>query len=151
MITPEREAEILRLHLAEKWPVGTIAKQLDLHHTTIRRVLHQGGVDQDVLRMRRSMIDPFIPLIRETLEKFPTLRASRLHQMVKERGYTGGEDHFRHVIAQYRPRRSVEAFLRLSTLPGEEAQVDWGHFGRIVVGKASRPLMAFVMVLSFCR
>lgn len=151
MITPEREAEILRLHLAEKWPVGTIARQLGLHHTSVRRVLHQGGIEGAALRMRRSKIDPFVPLIRETFEKYPGLCASRLYQMVKERGYVGSEGHFRHVVAQYRPKRAAEAFLRLATLPGEEAQVDWGHFGRIVVGKAHRTLMAFVMVLSFCR
>jgi hypothetical protein len=34
-ISKEREAEILRLHYAEKWPVGTIAKQLGLHHCTV--------------------------------------------------------------------------------------------------------------------
>ena len=38
MIRPEREAEILRLHHAEKWPVGTIASQLHIHHSTVRRV-----------------------------------------------------------------------------------------------------------------
>jgi predicted DNA-binding protein (UPF0251 family) len=37
------EAEILRLHNAEHWPVGTIAKQLRVHHSTVRRVLAQAG------------------------------------------------------------------------------------------------------------
>lgn len=37
------------------------------------------------------------------------------------------------------------------TLPGEQAQVDWGHFGHLVIGRARRPLMAFVMVLSHSR
>ena len=41
--------------------------------------------------------------------------------------------------------------LRLSTLPGEQGQVDWGHFGKLRVGKAERNLMAFVMVLSWSR
>ena len=44
-----------------------------------------------------------------------------------------------------------EAYLRLKTLPGEQAQVDWGHFGTITIGRATRPLMAFVMVLSWSR
>src|SRR5262249_5154475 len=42
-------------------------------------------------------------------------------------------------------------YLRLSSLPGEQAQVDWGHFGHLVIGRARRPLMAFVMVLSYSR
>jgi hypothetical protein len=36
-------------------------------------------------------------------------------------------------------------------LPGEQAQCDWAHFGSITIGKAIRPLMAFVMVLSYSR
>ena len=42
MIPADREAEILRLHHVEKWPIGTIAAQLHLHHSTVRRVLAQG-------------------------------------------------------------------------------------------------------------
>jgi hypothetical protein len=39
----------------------------------------------------------------------------------------------------------------LKTLPGEQAQVDWAHFGKLRVGQAERPLWAFVMVLSYSR
>ena len=71
--------------------------------------------------------------------------------MVKARGYTGAPDHFRHRIAQLRPRRPREAYLRLRTLPGEQSQVDWAHFGKLTIGRAERPLMAFVLVLSYSR
>src|SRR4029079_6131971 len=37
--TPELEAEIVRLHYAEHWPVGTIATQLEAHPDVVRRVL----------------------------------------------------------------------------------------------------------------
>jgi IS30 family transposase len=40
-ITKEKEADILRYHLVEKWPIGTIATQLGVHHDTIHRVLYQ--------------------------------------------------------------------------------------------------------------
>ena len=89
--------------------------------------------------------------MRETLAKFPTLTASRLHAMVQERGYAGGADYFRHIVARHRPRPPAEAYLRLRTLPGEQVQVDWGHFGHLQIGRARRPLMAFVMVLSYSR
>jgi hypothetical protein len=65
--------------------------------------------------------------------------------------YRGSGDHFRLLIACYRPRPAAEAYLRLRSLPGEQAQVDWGHFGHLVIGRARRPLMAFVMVLSYSR
>jgi transposase len=151
MISPEREAEILRLHHAEKWPVGTIASQLRVHHSTVRRVLAQAGAIGAQEMSRPSIVDAFVPFIKQTLDKYPRLRASRLYAMVRERGYTGAPDYFRHIVSRHRPRPSAEAYLRLRTLPGEQAQVDWGHFGKVVIGNATRPLMAFVMVLSYSR
>jgi transposase len=87
----------------------------------------------------------------ETLEKFPKLTAMRLYAMARERGYPGGPDHFRRVVARHRPRKPAEAYQRLATLPGEEAQVDWAHFGSVQVGRAKRKLYAFVFVLSWSR
>lgn len=71
--------------------------------------------------------------------------------MVRERGYAGSVSHFRHQVARLRPRPAAEAYLRLQTLPGEQAQVHWAHFGEIPIGRARRRLVAFVMVLSWSR
>ena len=151
MISRALEAEILRLHHAEHWPVGTLARQLQVHHATVRRVLAQAGVAVVAQVVRASMVDPYLPFMLEILTRYPTLRASRLYRMVRERGYAGGPEHFRAIVARYRPRPAAEAYLRLRTLPGEQGQVDWAHFGRLRVGRAERPLMAFVMVLSYSR
>ena len=151
-INDERRAQILRYHFVEHWRVGTIARQLGVHHSTVERVLGEAGVERERRRPRRpSKLDPYIAFITETLERFPTLTAARLFDMVKARGYPGGPDHFRHRIAQMRPRRPREAYLRLRTLAGEQAQVDWAHFGKLTIGRAERPLMAFVLVLSYSR
>jgi len=149
-ITPEQEAQVLRYHHVEKWRIGTIARQLHIHHYSVERVLRQEGVPV-IGNARQSIIDLYLPFVRETLEKFPTLTASRLYIMCKERGYTGGPSHFRYLVGHHRPRPVAEAYLRLVTLPGEQAQVDWGHFGHLEIGRARRPLMAFVMVLSWSR
>jgi transposase len=152
MVTPpDIEAQILRYYHAEKWTMGTIARQLQVHHGVVRRVLAQAGLPRLGPPPRPSQIDAYLPFIRQTLEKFPTLTASRLFMMAHERGYRGGPDHFRHLISCHRPRPKAEAYLRLRCLPGEQAQVDWGHFGHLDIGRARRPLMAFVMVLSHSR
>lgn len=151
MISPERTAEILRLYHAEKWKPGTLARQLGVHHTTVRRVLAEAGQAPGLISARPSMADPFVPLIRATLEKYPTLRASRIYEMARSRGYGGGPDHFRHIVALHRPRPVAEAYLRLRTLPGEQGQVDWGYFGKLKIGRAERALWGFVMVLSYSR
>ncbi len=149
-VARETEAAILRLFHVEKWPITTIATQLDVHHSVVKRVLEQDGVSAEKLIIRRSMSDPFIPFIQETLKKYPKLTSTRLHEMVKARGYLGGASRFREIVAKHRPHHA-EAFLRLRTLPGEQAQVDWAHFGKIKIGKAERRLLGFVMVLSWSR
>lgn len=150
-ISEELRAKILRYHHVEQWPIGTISTQLSVHHTTIKRVLAEAGIPKKKLLVQGSIIEPFIPYILEQLEQYPKLTAKRLYNMVKERGYPGGDDHFRHLISLYRQRPPAEAFLRLRTLPGEQAQVDWGSFGTITIGKAKRSLVAFVMILSYSR
>src|SRR5215467_2884897 len=120
-IPPELEAQILRYYHVEKWRVGTIARQLHVHHATVKRVLAQAGLPRIRARARPCLIDPYLPFVHETLARFPTLTASRLYAMVRERGYRGSPEHFRHLVACYRPRPTAEAYLRLCSLPGEQA------------------------------
>jgi transposase len=151
MISAERQAQILRCYHVEKWRINTIARQLHVHHSTVCRVLAQAGLPRAGVSPRPSAIDAFVPMIVATLERFPTLTAARLYVMARERGYAGSASQFRHRVALLRPRRAAEAYLRLRTVPAEQAQVDWGHFGHLQIGRARRPLMAFVMVLSYSR
>ena len=143
-------AEIMRLFAVEGWRIGTIARHLGVHHGVVGRVLKAAGKAPEK-RRRRSMVDDYRPFIKETFGRYPGLPASVLYRMVRARGYPGGEDHFRHLVAEMRPRKAAEAFLQLRTLPGEQAQVDWGSFGRRPVEGGERPLSAFVMVLSYSR
>lgn len=117
MISKENEAEVLRLFHAEKRRIGTIAAQLGLHHTTVQRVLRQTGAELKTVVPRPSMTDPYAPFMIQQLEKYPGLCASRLFEMVRERGYQGGADHFRRGVSRHRPRKPAEAFQRLKTLP----------------------------------
>lgn len=150
-VDTELEAEIVRLRFAEKWPVGTIAAQLHLHHSVVRRVLRQAGLPLPIVAPRASRVDPYLPFLRETLVKYPKLTASRLHAMVTERGYRGCQSRFREIVATLRPRPKAEAYARLSVLPGEQAQVDWAHFDAMPVDGTARRLLAFVMTLSYSR
>ena len=154
MIDVHTDARIRRLFAAEGWKPGDIAREVGVHHSTVRRVLRDAGlIEKRVLKVgtRRSILDPFLPFIHETLERHPRLNAARLYQMVVERGYRGSPGHFRSLIRELRPTPPTEAFLRLRTTPGEQAQVDWGSFGTVEVGRAKRKLSAFVMVLSHSR
>jgi len=99
MVTPPDMAQILRFYHAEQWTMGTIARQLHIHHSVVRRVLAQAGLPRVGPPPRPSKVDVYLPFIRQTLERFPTLTAGRLNAMVHERGYRGRPDHFRHFVA----------------------------------------------------
>ena len=73
------KAQILRYYFVEHWRVGTIARQLGVHHSTVERVLSHAGVEREQQRPRRaSILDAYLPFIHATLEQFPTLTAARL-------------------------------------------------------------------------
>ena len=148
MISAELVAKVRRLFHAEHWKVGTIASQLGLHHETVRRALQTERFKRG--RNRRHVTDPYLEFIQRQLEKYPRLRATRLFEMLRDRGYTGSVVQLRRVVARLRPKRR-EAFLRLRRFPAEEAQVDWAHFGTVLIGRAVRRLSGFVMILSYSR
>src|SRR6266496_836987 len=121
MISPETRVQIRRYFYAEHWKIGTIAQNLNVHPDTVRRAIEVERF-QHAEPLRPSIVDPYLPLVREVLEQHPRLRP-----------------------------QSHEAFLRLQVFPAEQAQVDWAYFGSVMVGRAKRQLSCFVMTLSWSR
>ena len=151
MISPELHAQIRRLFFAEHWRFNTIAAQLGVHHDTVRRAVESERFIRPGTQVRPSALDPYKAFITATLEQYPRLRSTRLWAMVRERGYPGSAIQVCRYVRTVRPTARAEAFLRLDTLAGEQAQVDWGNFGPIRVGATTRLLSCFVLVLSWSR
>jgi transposase len=149
MISPETRAQIRRYFYVEHWKVGTIASELGVHPDTVRNAIEAERFRNNRYA-RPSLVDPYLGFIQQVLEQHPRLRATRLHQMIRDRGYTGGIVQLRRVVARLRPLIR-EPFLRLQFFPGEQGQVDWAHFGHVLVGRARRALSCFVMTLSYSR
>src|SRR5438874_982912 len=126
MISPEIRAQIRRYFYAEHWKIGTIARELGVHPDAVRNAIEAQRFNAQPLRT--SLADPYLAFIRQTLDQHPRLRATRMYQMVRDRGYTGSVVQLRRAVARLRPQIH-EPFLRLETFPGEQAQVDWAHFG----------------------
>ena len=151
MITPAQRAEIRRLYYGEHWKMGTIAAQLGLHHETVRAAVERqtGGFRRGACRP--SILDPHLPFIRDTLAQYPSLRATRIYEMVRPRGYAGSVVQLRRLVQRLRPETSHAVYRRVVTLPGESAQVDWGSFGKVRIGQGTRTVSGFVMVLGYSR
>lgn len=151
MLEREKAAEIRYLFFAEHWKLGTIVSQLGVHPDVVKRVLGQMGRSGPGKEPIPSVMEPYKPFVAEVLQSYPRLRATRIYDMLVERGYTGSLRTLRRHVAQVRPAPKGEVFVRIETLPGEQAQVDWGQVGKICVDGWERPLWVFVIVLAYSR
>ncbi len=149
MISEELRARIRRYFYAEHWKIGTIAAEFGVHADTVRNAIEASRFQSRDF-VRPSVVDPYTAFIRDILEQHPRLRATRIFQMVHDRGYSGSVVQLRRAVARMRPQIR-EPFLQLHTFPGEQAQTDWAHFGQVQVGRARRTLSCFVMTLSYSR
>lgn len=151
MISEEVRSRIRRLFFAEHWKVGTIATELGLHRDTVALAVDTSKFSNGRFRASAQLLDPYRDFIRATLDQYPRLRATRMFEMLRARGYGGSVFPVRRYVRTVRPTVAHQAFFRLSTLPGEEAQVDWGSFGKIRIENTERLLSCFVIVLSWSR
>ena len=102
MISDEQVARIRHLFHAEHWKIGTIAAELRLHPDTVRAALETDRFRSQP-RLRDRLTDPYLDFLRQTLQQYPRLRATRLFQMIRSRGYPGSVTQLRRVVAELRP------------------------------------------------
>ncbi|MEL6185966.1 MAG: IS21 family transposase [Myxococcota bacterium] len=151
MIPKELAAKIRRLYYGEHWKVGTIVTQLGVHEDVVERVIGPLGPEPKEHPPRETLLDPYRGFVGDTLERYPRLTATRIYDMVTERGYAGSVRTLTRHVAEVRPEPKSETYIRTERLPGEQAQVDWGHVGKIPVLGGERALWVFVMVLAYSR
>ena len=149
-IDEQKRSEIQRLYHAEHWKIGTIARQLGVHRDTVKRAL---GLSEPQVSsvLRPRLLDSYAEFIGETLDRYPTLCATRLYDMLEERGYAGSTRTVRRYVQGIRPAPKREVFLRTEPLCGEQAQVDWAHVTKVEVQGGLRVLWLFVIVLAYSR
>jgi len=131
--------------------VSEIARQTGHDRKTVRKVLNGPLVPEAQERQpRKRKIDPFVPYLVGRIER-GVLNAHKLYHEIKEMGYEGGETQVRAFVQGHRPQRESVATVRYETEPGEQAQVDWAHFGHILHQGRKRRLYAFLMTLGWSR
>lgn len=151
MIADDVRVRIRRLFFAEHWKVHTITTALGVHHETVESAIGLARFANHRFGSGPQKLDPYRRFIIDTLGQYPRITATRLFHMLLDRGYEGSVGTLRRYVKRVRPLPRQEAFFRLTTLPGEQAQVDWASFGKIQIGRSQRSLSCFVMVLCWSR
>lgn len=97
-------------------------------------------------------IRKFEEYLRKRIKQGITNTRKLFHEL-HEQGYKGSHSSLYKYIRSLKQGsfKSYKPSIHVETKPGEQAQVDWGHFGKIEInGKAER-LYCFVYVLCFSR
>jgi len=149
-MNPETWAEIRRLKNGERLSLSEISRRLRLDRKTVRGALRLEAPPARRRSPRPSKLDGFKSFIQERLKAFPRITSVRLLRELQAMGFSGGLTQLKAYVATIRTTQP-EAFFRLETLPGEQAQVDWANCGALRIGSSWRKLSAFVMVLSYSR
>jgi len=131
--------------------ISDIARETGHDRKTIRAILN-GPVNPSPQkrRTRAKKLDPFVPYLEGRIEA-GVLNCNKLFDEIHRQGYQGGKSMIKSFVQPYREARRQEATVRFETLPGEQAQVDWGHFGFIEHYGRRRRLYGFVMTLGWSR
>ena len=150
-ISTDTWAEIRRLFYVDHQSINAIAGTLGVHHKTVAQAIGTDRFRRRSQRDRQSLVAPYQPIIADTLARLPSVRATRLLDILRDRGYTGSIDQLRRYLRGARPDPPQRVFAKLSFMAGEQAQCDWASCGKMQIGRAVRPLSLFVMVLAYSR
>ncbi|WP_268747729.1 IS21 family transposase [Cohnella kolymensis] len=130
--------------------ISQIAEELGRDRKTVRKWLEQ---DQPSSYSQRKStagkLDGYKDYIRNRMTE-GCLNAMVILDEIRERGYTGSSTILRLFMQPLRPAMQWKATERFETKPGQQAQVDWGHF-KVQQEDGFKRLYAFVAVLGYSR
>lgn len=151
MIDKQTIFEIHRLHHLG-WSQRKIARTLGVDRDTVKSYVNDPQRKFNRTVARNLKLDPFRQLIQKWIEEDNEVKAPVVLQRLHENGFDGKitivRDYLRHLRG---PRKKREAFLRFESEPGEQMQIDWGHFGSLLYGETKRKLYALVVLEAYSR
>jgi transposase len=145
-----------------------IARDCGCDWRTVRKYLLEDGLVGPPQAPARAgtqprVITPFVAVVEAWLRRDLSLRASVVHErLVAEHGFTGSYQRVKMFVAEARPRiadelgageenRLVGLHRRFETVPGAQAQVDWGDEGGLLAHVGIGKVYSFHFVLSYSR
>lgn len=99
-----------------------------------------------------SKLDDYKDYIKKRLDNY-NLSSHKLYKEIKKMGYKGKYGIVNNFVQEVKNNIKQTAYIRFETLPGEQAQVDWGYIGKIYDRKLKKEVKVycFVIVLGYSR
>nr|WP_320013132.1 IS21 family transposase [uncultured Desulfobulbus sp.] len=150
MISKRAILEIAELK-EQGFSIRSIARQLQLNRETVARYL-AGGTPKGITIKKPSKLDPYRKMIAEMVASSPDIKAPVVLQRISSKGFNGEITIVRDLLRQLRGQQSLrEPFIRFESAPGEQIQIDWGHFDSLSYGQSSRKLYGLAVLEGYSR
>lgn len=135
--------------------ISAIARRTGLDRKTVRKYLKRGlkSPRYGPRAPRPQLLDPYRAYLRERVEAYPQMRATRLLRELRQLGYSGGYTQLTEYIRDIRPATESGFEHRFETAAGEQAQVDFAQFKTVFSDEPEhiRVVWLFSLVLGFSR
>jgi len=129
-----------------------ICSQLAINWRSVKKYLNDPIPTVHTSAKRASKLTPFIDQIEAWLTENPSITAALIHQRLQEKGFDGKIGIIRQFVRKKRGQsHHREAFIRFESEPGEQFQIDWGHFGSLSYGNHSPKLYALCVIECYSR
>lgn len=123
-------------------PKAVIARRYGVSRQSVYNVLNAAPATEK--SVKPSKLDPFKGFVADRLAEFD-LPATVLLREIKERGYASGVTILKEFVGEQKSEYVKQVVERFETLPGRQAQLDWGECGTVVENGERKTLYAFVV------
>ena len=126
-----------------------IGAALGIDRRTAKKLCGMEDLPEPAARERSSIIDPFAEVIDAWLEKRPSLKASVIAAQLEPLGYGGSYATVKRYVASKKSDLTRRATVRFETLPGYQAQVDFGKIKVAFLSGEVERIVFFALQMGF--
>jgi transposase len=115
-----------------------IARALHISRNTVRQILIEHGearttehlaLEKPCVRTRPAKLDAFRPKIDELLRQYADITAQRVFEILRDKGFDGGETIVKDLVRRIRPKPAPKPSLETAPRePGDMAECDWASY-----------------------
>lgn len=129
-----------------------IAKAIGCSRKTVSKYISNPESKPSKRKGRTLKLSPYHDYIREIINRYPKLKAPVVLRQIQKKGFDGEISILRDFLRKIRGQSlKKQAYSRFESEPGQQMQVDWGHFGTISYGKTKRKLYGLAVIESHSR
>jgi len=151
MIDKKTVFEIHRLK-DEGYSNRKIAQVLNINRETVTKYLENPEVAVYRKINKQSKLENYYEDIAQYLKEDNHVSGEVILQKLKMKGYDGSISTLRSYLRKIRGKyRKEQAYTRFESAPGEQFQIDWGHFPSLTYGTTKRKLYCLAVTECYSR